>query len=73
MRARSKNSRLVAQLARRCVTQRQVARVAGLHQNTVSQIVNNRTDPTPATAQAIAAALHTTPARLGLGAKGGGA
>lgn len=46
-------------------TGKKLASETGLHNVTVSALLNNRTDPKPETAAKIAVALNTTPGALG--------
>ena len=65
VRTRSKNVLLVTALAERCLTGRDLARQVSVHPNTVSALINQRRDPTPQTASAIADALGLTPVEIG--------
>ena len=64
MRQRIRNVQLVAAMAAQGVRQRDLATRAGITETTLSLIVNQRTDPKPTTAAAIAKALGTTPGKL---------
>ena len=65
-RIRVKNVPLVAAMAATGITGRELASRAGITPTTLSHVVNQRTDPRPETAAAIARALNSTPAALGL-------
>ena len=72
-RTRKKNPALAARMAELGFTGKRLATAAGLSRVTVSCLLNQRREPTRATASRIAAALQTTPAELGFVAKGGDA
>ena len=65
VRTKSKNVRLVTAMAERCLTGRDLARGVRVHPNTVSALINQRRDPTPKTAEAIAEVLGLTPEEIG--------
>ena len=63
---RVRNPQLAAALARRGKTGRSLAAEIGIHENTLSSILNCRSVPTKQTATRIAKALRSTPRALGL-------
>ena len=65
-RQKQKNVALVTAMATAGITGQQLALQAGICAVTISHAINCRVEPSPATANAIAAALGTTPAALGL-------
>jgi hypothetical protein len=62
---RSKNIALLTAMALAKKSGRMLAMETGLHPVSISHLLNNRTEPKPATAKKIAAALGTTPSKLG--------
>ena len=68
---RSKNVAMVAEMATRGLTGRQLAKATGLSKNTISELVNNRRTPSRDTARKIARALKVTPAKIGFSREGG--
>ena len=69
-RSRRKNHLLAAALARCGKTARAVSTEIGVHELTISRLLNCRHDPSPKTARQIAQALETTPAGLGWDVEG---
>ena len=65
-RKREKNVLLVAAMATEGITGRELAARTGFSPVTISHAINCRTESKPETALAIANALGTTPAALGL-------
>lgn len=63
---RVRNVPLVAAMAASGLNGRTLAERAGITQTTLSHVVNQRTEPKPETAAAIAKALNSSPAALGL-------
>lgn len=63
-RVRVKNVSLVAAMAAKGMTGRELASRAGLSETAVSLLVNQRTDPKPSTITAIARALGVNPRNL---------
>jgi plasmid maintenance system antidote protein VapI len=65
VRTKQKNVRLVAVMAEKCLSGRDLARQVHVHRNTISAILNVRQDPTAETARAIADALGVSPVEIG--------
>jgi transcriptional regulator with XRE-family HTH domain len=59
-----KNLPLLTAMATHGMTNRKLARATGLHEITISRLLNSRGYPTPDTQRKIAKALDTVPAQL---------
>ena len=62
---RDKNIALLTAMATAKKSGRMLAMETGIHPVSISHLLNKRTEPKPATADKIAAALGTTPNKLG--------